>query len=72
MTRAMYNCVALNDAVGIIITFQDFDKTSILGSNSFDKDRPVSVRVGLVSKSFIKLKYWTVRWKVQITVMFGL
>ena len=74
MTRAIYNCVALNDAVGIIITFQDFDTISI--ATALSQGSWLSPwhghRFGIVSKSFIKLKYWTVRWKVQITVMFGL
>ena len=47
MTRAIYNCVALNDAVGIIITFQDYD--------TFDCDRPES---GLLTESVTRASFW--------------
>ena len=74
MTRAIYNCVALNDAVGIIITFQDYDTISIataLSQGSWPSPWHEH-RFGIVLKSFIKLKCWTVRWRVQITGVFGL
>ena len=89
ITRATYNCVALYDAVGIIITFHDFNmlvghivrmpqtsqgwsnitKNALVHREYLYKNNPEN---DISLKSFIKLKYWTARQRVQIKAVFYL